>query len=241
MFNNYQEFPSEAGIYKITTKHNGLFYIGSAVSLSKRMKDHRNDLKRGNCHVSRMQRIFNKYGEDDFQVEFLEVYDKRYHLNSDDYKRLLRSEEEFISKLKPKYNTIKTPTSQLNNPATSRRVFQYSMDGTFIEEWKSGREVTRQLGIQPLNGLKGPNRSSGGFRWSYRKVAKLKPFKSGSGVKKSICMTWGRKLKTFESLTECVEYFSGDRKTYQRIAYAIKVGKLYDGKSIVYCDIVKAS
>lgn len=227
----YQHFPDKSGIYRITTLHNNLSYIGSALSLSKRMKDHRNDLRRNECHVSRLQRIFNKYGEDNFTVSFLKIHGKRFELNSLEHKELLKEEEQFIKSLKPKYNTILTPSNQSNNPATSKKVYQYDLEGNFIKEWRSGREVLRQLGIQVQNGLK--NASSGGFQWSYKKVKKLGKYKRLSGVRKKVRVVEENKI--FSSVTEYVEHLKGNRNTYQNIAYAIRAGKKFRGKTVEFC------
>lgn len=232
MFKNYQSIPKESGIYRITTLHNSLFYIGSALSLSKRMKDHRNNLKRNKCHVDRLQRIFNKYGESDFKVDFLKVCEDRFELNSEQHRLLIQYEEGFIKALSPAYNTILTPTTQKNNPCKSKRVYQYDLQGEFIREWPSGREVLRQLNIQVQNGLK--NASSGAFQWSYTKLKKLSVYKRTSGEKKKVKIVEDNKI--FESLTDCVEYFEGDRKTYQNAAYAIKVGKKFRGKTLVFVN-----
>lgn len=182
-FKDVDKFPRTAGIYKITTVHNGNFYIGSALSLKKRMKDHRNELKNDDSHVDYMQNVYNVYGDSDFKVEFLRVYDKIFQLNSEEHKELLQEEEYFIQTLNPRYNTIKTPTSQLNNPATSKKVYQYTLEGDFVKEWNSGREVLRELGLQIQNGLRASktSRSSGGFQWSYEKVDKMSKYKSNSG------------------------------------------------------------
>lgn len=232
---NYKEFPDKSGIYKITTIHNNLSYIGSALSLRKRMKDHRNDLKRGDCHCDRLQKVFNKYGKEDFKVEFIKVHGTKFKLNSPEYKSLLQEEEDFITKLDPKYNSIKKPTTQINNPSTSKKVYQYDKFGNFLKEWESGREVTRQLGIQPLNGLKGKNRSSGGFQWSYEKRDKLERYKSNSGTKRKVRIEKDHIIKDFNSITNLVEFFGGGRSIYQRVLYAIKVGKLLEGWKIIYC------
>ncbi len=232
MFNKkiYQYFPDTSGIYRITTLHNNISYIGSALCLSKRMKEHRNDLRSGKCHVSRLQRVFNKYGESDFRVDFLSIHNKKFTLNSKDHKNLIREEEKFIQLFKPKYNTILTPTTQINNPCTSKKVYQYDLEGKFIREWSSGRDVLRQIGIQIQNGIK--NHSSGGFQWTYKKVNKLDNYKRTSGVKKKIKVD----EDFFDSITEYVENIQGNRKTYQNIAYAIRVGKKFRGKTIEFVN-----
>ena len=56
-----------SGIYRIEFG-NGHFYIGSAIDIDKRKRDHRNDLKRG-IHPNRIvQHCWNKYGVFEFTV-----------------------------------------------------------------------------------------------------------------------------------------------------------------------------
>ena len=53
----------------------------------------------------------------------------------------------------PKYNynygtiNIRKSQKQLNDKNKSKIVLQYSLDGTFIKEWKSTRDVQRNLGF----------------------------------------------------------------------------------------------
>lgn len=185
LFSDYKLFPKNSGIYKITTISNGKSYIGSALSIKKRMKDYRNTLKNNNCHIHHMQRLFNKYkNKSDFWVEFPIVHRNIYKLNSEAHKELLKEEKFFIQNFDPNYNIIKDPTTQINNPCTSKKVYQYSLDGDYLKEWNSTKEVIRELNIQPQNGLRKLgkfSRSSGGFQWSYTKVIKMPKYKSGSG------------------------------------------------------------
>ena len=52
--------PSESGIYKITDSSSGRVYIGSAVSLSKRLRRHSVDLENGNHANAALQSIYKK-------------------------------------------------------------------------------------------------------------------------------------------------------------------------------------
>ena len=52
-----------ACIYKLTTPHNNLCYVGSTVNYAKRMKDHRNDLKKKRHASSYLQNVVSKYSE----------------------------------------------------------------------------------------------------------------------------------------------------------------------------------
>lgn len=62
----------KSGIYKIICTKNSRYYIGSAKNIKRRWNRHLNDLK-NNKHVNiHMQRAYNKYGKDSFNIEILE-------------------------------------------------------------------------------------------------------------------------------------------------------------------------
>lgn len=70
--------PNSPGIYCITNIKNGKFYVGSAVNLRKRWCQHRCQLS-NNCHDNpKLQRSWNKHGEQCFVVSVIE------HLESSD-------------------------------------------------------------------------------------------------------------------------------------------------------------
>lgn len=163
-------------IYKLCTPCNNLCYIGSTVNFTKRMKDHRNDLK-GNRHVSKhMQNVINKYGLN-CTTEILEVVEEY---------NLLEREKYYIEKCNPKYNTIKDPTTQLNNPGTSKKIYQYDLNGNYIQEWKSVNSVNRKLNIQVSPALNKEQRSAGNYQWRTYKVDKINPYIPNQGVKNLI-------------------------------------------------------
>lgn len=81
------------GIYKITNKIDGKFYVGSSNNLEKRKREHFWSLRR-NEHVNDyLQNAFNKYGEENFVFEVLEYVD-----NESD---LLKVEQYYLDLLKP--------------------------------------------------------------------------------------------------------------------------------------------
>lgn len=61
-----------SGIYKIINSLTGKFYIGSAVNLKSRWRNHRFDLANGDHHNKHLQNAWNKYGSDAFVFEILE-------------------------------------------------------------------------------------------------------------------------------------------------------------------------
>ncbi len=61
-----------SGIYKITNKNNGKFYIGSSSKINERWTDHKYLLNSNRHHSKHLQRAWNKYGEDSFVFEVIE-------------------------------------------------------------------------------------------------------------------------------------------------------------------------
>jgi len=64
-----------SGIYKITCRPTGKFYIGKSVDIETRWRGHKSRLSR-NIHANiYLQRVWNKYGEDSFEWTILETMD----------------------------------------------------------------------------------------------------------------------------------------------------------------------
>ena len=61
-----------SGIYKILNILNGKMYIGSSVSFEQRWTQHRSELRRNKHHSPKLQRAWNKYGEDAFVFSIIE-------------------------------------------------------------------------------------------------------------------------------------------------------------------------
>lgn len=85
----------KSGIYKITNKINGKFYIGSSKDLVRRRKDHFRLLKKGINHSVLLQRAVNKYGLDNFVFEILVECSEEL---------LFIIEQKLVDELKPEYN-----------------------------------------------------------------------------------------------------------------------------------------
>lgn len=68
-----KEFTNESGIYICSCLPNGYSYVGQAQSLSKRKQQHISSLRNNNHHNKHLQRAWNKYGEENFSWEILEL------------------------------------------------------------------------------------------------------------------------------------------------------------------------
>lgn len=64
---------TSSGIYKILNKGNGKAYVGSAVNLRNRCKQHCRHLASGAHHSIKLQRAWDKYGEYSFTFIVLEL------------------------------------------------------------------------------------------------------------------------------------------------------------------------
>lgn len=93
-----------SGIYKIVNLITREFYIGSAVNLVKREREHFS-LLNNNLHPNyHLQNSFNKHGEENFKFEILEYCEKE---------NLIIREQYYLDTLKPQYNICKIAGSQL--------------------------------------------------------------------------------------------------------------------------------
>lgn len=61
------------GVYKITNSINGKVYIGQSINIYARWKDHVHSLNRNDSRCILLQRAWNKYGEENFSFEILEL------------------------------------------------------------------------------------------------------------------------------------------------------------------------
>lgn len=61
-----------SGIYSILNKRNGKIYVGQSVDCSRRLRHHRNHLRKNTHHNQHLQSSWNKYGEDAFLFGMLE-------------------------------------------------------------------------------------------------------------------------------------------------------------------------
>ena len=63
----------QKGIYKITNILNGKYYIGSSIDLNSRKNQHFRKLKTNRHHCIHLQNAWNKYGEENFKWEVVEL------------------------------------------------------------------------------------------------------------------------------------------------------------------------
>ena len=68
------------GIYRIYCKSEDKSYIGKSINIEERWKNHLNELKKGKHINKKLQKVFNKYGKDDFEFSILKEVDDYYEI-----------------------------------------------------------------------------------------------------------------------------------------------------------------
>lgn len=96
-------------VYKIENIISSDCYVGSSTNYSRGKKRHFEDLKRNKHHSIKLQRAYDKYGNDAFRVFELESFE---YISKD---HMLTREQHYIDTLKPKYNICQIAGSQLGS------------------------------------------------------------------------------------------------------------------------------
>lgn len=142
MKNKNTKYKNKAGIYMITSRSSNRFYIGSAVNLLYRKNRHFCDLRKNRHQNKHLQRIFDKYGENDLTWSVIEIVE--------DTEKLIEREQHYIDRLNPEINISKTA----GNCAGLERDLEYrlgcknrkSLTGTHFE--KDRNKWKAQIGIK---------------------------------------------------------------------------------------------
>jgi group I intron endonuclease len=128
-----------SGVYEIVNTLNGKRYIGSSVSVYRRLEDHKRSLRKGTSRHNHLQSAFNKYGESNF------IFRPIIYCDSD---MTLIYEQACIDTLRPEYNGstcaeasmrgYKMTEEQKEKLSMSRRGFRHS------EETKAKMSAARK-------------------------------------------------------------------------------------------------
>lgn len=113
-----------SGIYKITNKITGKVYVGSSLNIGLRHQAHLARLRNGYHHNTELQKDFDRYGSDAFELEVIEEIPES---NPD----LMHQREKFWIKYYPyTYNT----GHQLGTGRRSRSIEKDGIDISRIEK-----------------------------------------------------------------------------------------------------------
>lgn len=93
-----------SGIYRISNVLDNKFYIGSAINIEKRWKDHIYRLNHGLHENGYLQRAWTKFGQHNFSFSIVKLVDNK--------EKLIKEEQSILDKLKPEYNLCIKANSQ---------------------------------------------------------------------------------------------------------------------------------
>lgn len=247
----------KSGIYCIVNIINQKRYIGSSKNLYNRIGAHRSYLRKGIHQNAKLQNAWNKYGEKNFQYFILEFCEEA---------KLLEREQFYINTIKPWYNIIlevqevKISEESKKKMSKSRikgfkegtiklyqekEIHQYSLDGKYIQTFKSIKEAAETVGIARTSinrFLSGVYKKGGNFLWSLTKEDHLPPY-----VKESQKNYFTKPIEVMDinnntitqyaSLTEFSKYINKD---FNSIRHAVIGGypylKRYTIKYILPCN-----
>lgn len=107
--------PKISGIYKITNTINNKYYIGGAVNIRSRLRRHIYDLRHGKHSNIYLQRSFNKYGFNIFNIEIISSCEKNWII-------IDKLENLFIEHLNPEYNLVRKASGIMCAEITKKKL-----------------------------------------------------------------------------------------------------------------------
>jgi group I intron endonuclease len=124
-----------SGLYVIHNKVDGSRYIGSSISLRRRLRDHRSSLRRGTHGNIHLQRAWNRDGESSFEFSVLAYLESRQCLYTEQhYLNLLRGYGVLL------YNLAIDVTSPMKGRRWSRRM-RVILKRSRSQQWKDPQKV----------------------------------------------------------------------------------------------------
>lgn len=158
------------GIYCAKNIVNEKVYVGKSVDIEKRWKGHKNGYNNPNSsqYISYFYNALRKYGFNSFEFSVLEECTED---------KLSDREIFWINKFQSNNREYGYNTTDGGDGVTGywdRPVYQYDLDGNFIQGYKSGADARRKTRILAINlCCNGGVKSAGGYMWSYEKHDKI--------------------------------------------------------------------
>ena len=202
------------GIYKILNLTNNKLYVGSATSsggFKKRWNEHKSGLKRGVHSNKHLQYAWNKYGEDNFKFEIIEVIN--------DVNEVLKREQYYLDTLLPEYNICKQAGNTLGvklSPEAKLKLSEYAKLRTGINSPMYGKNHTNDTKIKISLNKKG---KCGGINHplygkKHSELTKIKQSLAKKGKISSLRIKInqldknGNLIKTWDSISEAATYLN---------------------------------
>lgn len=191
------------GVYAIINKINRKCYIGSSSNIYGRWSSHLSELKNNKHKNQKLQRAWNKYGENNFVFEMLEIFSDK-QMDKLEFRKILIKREQYYLNLilfanenndifknlgynisrtaRNSYGIKRNKTKEYKRETKS--VYQYDLNGKFLKEW-NGLIFAANFYNLSISGISNccnkRIKTSGGFVWRLKKDIKNKNIK----IKKS--------------------------------------------------------
>ena len=184
----YKEASLKSGIYKITNKLNGRFYIGSCKCFKKRWYQHKRELENKNHKNQFFQHDFNKCGSDAFTFEVIEIIEgKNRQLRLDVEQKFL---DQYWDGCKQCYNMSKwainhggshTPEETRKKLAEAQRGRKHSEESKKkMSEAHKGKKYSSEIRQEMSKRFKGKNNPNYGKKMSEEQKKKISNTKKGT-------------------------------------------------------------
>lgn len=197
-FDKIREIPNNiSGVYSIVNSLNNNRYIGSSKDIRSRIYQHHYNLEKNKHHSIHLQNAYNKYGRDKFVIVILEVcepirdtllyIEQKYLDLNPEYNiaklascpaQLVQSNEtkqKRANKLKgqKRSDEFKKRHSEILLGKTGKPVYQYTLDGDYIQTFVNTTQASRYFGDNRTRGVtiqeccKGKGKQSYGYQWRW--------------------------------------------------------------------------
>lgn len=150
-----------SGVYCIASC-DGRRYIGSAVNIDKRWKEHRRGLSTGKHHSRFMQRVWNKRGPGAFAFSVLLLCDRE---------KLLMYEQRCLDAFKPEFNTCPTAGSRLGSKMSDEA--RARMSASSASRRRGSNFKGRKHSPESLAKISASRKGKGGGPRSPERLAKI--------------------------------------------------------------------
>lgn len=185
MYGTFAKYANKSGIYFIKCNVNNMIYIGSSKNIQMRLSKHFGELRKNKHTNSKLQKDYNKYGQNSFEFGVLEYttndllgkenqYQKSYDINSL-YNEDITNYSRSISHTNQSYynsriaHKTKTYREKMHN-LKKNLIGQFAKDGTFIKLYKDSNEACNASGLAKstiLGCCNGSKKSGAGYIWRY--------------------------------------------------------------------------
>lgn len=199
----------ESGIYKIEHE-SGKTYIGSAVNIKRRIKEHIVALKNNKHYNKKLQNCFNKHGIESFLFREVLLCEKE---------ELIKNEQYYIDTLKPWFNICLTAGSPLGTKLSDDEKRKISI----AHKGKKHTEEFKKY-ISKIN--KGEKNKFFGKKHSKETIIKVSG-KNHHSAKSVRCIENGKVFDTITSARDWVRETKNKSASSSPIMYCCKLSSRY--------------